>query len=157
MKRGEINGVKRVAIGEMGDFGRMQRAGSLADASFLPVPPRTVYSHHLLALPPPTNLHRLLLNLLHLLPRSTGAVFWRRLLLPSTRTASSRLLLAPSACPRCRYLFISGKCLFFDIWGFSGDHVARCFHFCRQMSQMSRHLIDSKEANVDFSCRDIYT
>ena len=61
-----------------------------------PVPPRTVYSHRLLALPPPTNLHRLLLHLLHLLPRSTGAVFWRRLLLPSTRTASSRLLLAPS-------------------------------------------------------------
>ena len=61
-----------------------------------PVPPRTVYSHRLLAPPPPTNLHRLLLHLLHLLPQSTGAVFWRRLLLPSTRTASSRLLLAPS-------------------------------------------------------------
>ena len=61
-----------------------------------PVPPRTVYSHRLLAPPPPTNLHRLLLHLLHLLPRSTGAVFWRHLLLPSTRTASSRLLLALS-------------------------------------------------------------
>jgi hypothetical protein len=62
-----------------------------------PVPPRTVYSHRLLAPPPPTNLHRLLFHLLHdLLPWSTGAVFWHHLLLPSTRTASSRLLLAPS-------------------------------------------------------------
>ena len=86
--------MKRVAIGEMGDF---VVCSERARSQTPPVPPRTVYSHRLLAPPPPTNLHRLLFHLLHdLLPWSTGAVFWHHLLLPSTRTASSRLLLAPS-------------------------------------------------------------
>ena len=81
-------GVKRVAIGEMGDFGHMQRAGSLADASctsshclFAP-PPRAASSHQLAPSPPPS-------------PPPPPAVYWRRLLAPSPLAVNSHCLLAP--------------------------------------------------------------